>query len=233
MPGGHRSRHDHCVNGELHQPVGAREGFIRKDLGQDSLFCRVEEAGVNPQQEKHRQHGDDMAHEHGEGGHHQQRGLNPLHENDHAALGEMVGHLAGIGGQHDVRQHVERGAKGNVKVASGERSDTGGDEEHQELLESVVIKHRQRLRRQQVDKSPLFQNARITSRSCHLPCLRRLCRPAARKGFAFPGQHHPGPQGASPPHRRRGAFAGTPLLIEEGWRGSAGVVTSKPLFSWQ
>ncbi len=156
---GHRSRDDHRVNCELHQAVGARKSFLRKNLRQNSFLGGIEEAGMNSQQEEHRQHCHDVPHEHRNGGDHQQRGLNHLHEDDHAALGKVVRHLARIRGEHDVRQHVERGAEGNVKIPRGKRRDAGSNEQHQELLEGVVVKHGQCLRRQQENKSPVFENA--------------------------------------------------------------------------
>ena len=80
----------------------------------------------------------------------------------------MVGHLTRIGREHDIGQHVECGAEGYVEIPRGECGDARGDEQHQQLFESVVVKHRQRLRRQQENKSPIFQDARVALRSHHM-----------------------------------------------------------------
>ena len=118
---------------------------------------------MNSQQEQHRQHGHDVPHEHGRSCYNQQRGLDHLHEDDHAALGEVVRHLARIRGEHDVGEHIERRPERDVKIPRGKRRHAGRDKQHQELLEGVVVENGQRLRRKQENKSPVLEDVGISA----------------------------------------------------------------------
>ncbi len=195
----------------LHQRIAADQLVRVQRLRQDGVLHRAEQRRVQPHQEQRDQQQRQAAqHESGRAERHD-GDLEQLDEADQPRLVVLVGELAGGGREQEERQHEQRAGEVHHHVGRhrGERGAVERDQQHQGVLEDVVVQRAEELRREERPEAALREQPELAGVG-HVGAPRRgrersPARPTARlrgaAGRSRSSSRAPPSRGPAPPPR--------------------------------
>ena len=150
----------------FHQRVAADQFLLLQVLGQDGIFHRPEQGRVGSHQEQGGEQQRQAVAGETEGGDQHDADLEQLDEADQARLLELVGQLAGGGREQEERQDEEAGAQVHQKLGVGARHGAGtiGEQDHQRILEDVVVERAEKLGDEERQEAPLPHQTVLVAR---------------------------------------------------------------------
>ena len=135
------------------QRVAGRQFFLLQVVGQDAVFDRAEQRRDHAEQEQRDEHDRDRVQPEADDAEGRDRDFAELHALRDDRLVEAVGHLPAEAGEEEERpdEHGRRERDQRLAVGDAGREQ---DEEHQRVLQEIVIERREELAPEQRRKAP-------------------------------------------------------------------------------
>jgi hypothetical protein len=168
----------------LDQPIAADQLVAAQHLGQDAVLERTEHGRVEPHHEQHRQQQVDAVHEEAVARDQHDRDLHRLDDLGEPGLVVLVRELAGGGGKKKERQDEQAGRQVRVAVLVllAEPDRGPHDQDHQRVLEHVVVERAQGLGQEERQEAALPEQRELALvRHGGPPWVRQRSKRGARR----------------------------------------------------
>ncbi len=156
-----------------HQGVAAHQIALAEQFGEDAVLGRTEEGRLHPHEKEHEEQQRQVVDGESDPRQHHDADLPDLDQADEPPLGEAIGELTGGRRKEEERQNEDPGAgdhdllRGHPEQAQG----PVGDEDHQGVLEQIVVERTEELGPEQRPEPPLTKKLQLTHTATSLEQL--------------------------------------------------------------